>query len=136
MTIRQFFSIPSVRFGVHVLIVVGVLINVYQLYRIDRIQQDLNKEKNILGILTQENNDARNDKDYFGSYLFKEKYAKDYQGFKIRGEDVIDTSLVEPDSNSSNTNYKPAEVKKTKSNWEKWWDVFFFSSINQNANGQ
>jgi hypothetical protein len=133
MTIKEFFSIPSVRFCVHVLIVLGVMINIYQLYRIDRIQQDLNKEKNVLGLLTQENSDSNNDKDYFGSYLFKEKYAKDTQGYKIRGEDVIDTSLVEPTSNSLDTNYKPSEVKKVKSNFQKWWDVFFLSPISQKS---
>lgn len=133
MTIKEFFSIPSVRFSIHILIVLGIMLNIYQIYRIDKIQQDINREKNVLGILTQENNDAKNDKDYYGSYLFKEKYAKDNENYKIRGENVIDTSLVEPDSDTNDTNYKPAEVKKIKSNWEKWWDVFFLAPISQKA---
>jgi hypothetical protein len=133
MTIKEFFSIPSVRFGVHVLLVIGIMINIYQLYRIDKIQRDLENEKSVLGLLTQENSDANNEKDYFGSYLFKEKYAKDFQGYKIRGEEVIDTSLAEPDSNLNNNNYKPAQTTKVKSNWEKWWDVFFLAPINQKS---
>ena len=133
MTIKEFFSIPSVRFGVHVLLVLGVMINIYQLYRIDKIQRDLDKEKNVLGLLTQENNDANNEKDYFGSYLFKEKYAKDIEGYKVRGEEVIDTSLSEPDSSVNNINYKPAQISKAKTNWEKWWDVFFLAPINQKS---
>lgn len=133
MTIKEFFSIPSVRFSIHILIVLGIMLNIYQIYRIDKIQQDLNREKNVLGILTQENNDAKNEKDYYGSYLFKEKYAKDNENYKIRGENVIDTSLVEPDSNTNDTNYRPTEIKKVKTNWEKWWDVFFLAPINQKA---
>jgi hypothetical protein len=131
MTIKDFFSIPSIRFSVHVLIVLGVMLNIYQLYRIDNIQRDLNKEQTVLSLLTQENSDTNNEKDYYGSYLFKEKYAKDYQGYKIRGETVIDTSLVEPDSVANNTNYKPTNIVKSKSNWEKWWDVFFLSPISK-----
>lgn len=125
MTIKDFFSIPSVRFGTHVLLVLGVMINIYQFYRLDKIQKDLQKETSILGLLTQENSDAKNDKDYYGSYLFKETYAKEYDNFKVRGETVIDTSLVEAESDQKNNNYKPDEVKKSKSNWEKWWELFF-----------
>jgi hypothetical protein len=129
MTIKEFFSIPSVRFGTHVFLVLGVMINVYQFYRIDKIQKDLDKESSVLGLLTQENSDAKNEKDYYGSKLFKETYAKEYDNFKIRGETVVDTSLVEPDSSKKNNDYKPAEVVKPKANWEKWWETFFLPGL-------
>jgi hypothetical protein len=129
MTIKEFFSIPSVKFGTHVFLVLGVMVNIYQFYRIDKIQKDLQKEQSILGLLTQENSDAKSQKDYYGSNLFKESYAKEYDNFKVRGETVLDTSFIEPDSKQNNNNYKPAEIKKTKANWEKWWETFFLPSI-------
>ena len=130
MTIKEFFTIPSVRFGVHMILILGVMINVYQLYRLDRIQKDLIKETSILSLLTQENSDNKNEKDYFGSYLFKETYAKENSNFKVRGETVIDTSLSEPDSNPKQaTVYRPVETKKVKPNWQKWWDMFFLPGV-------
>jgi hypothetical protein len=124
MTIKAFFSIPSVMFAVHVFLVVGVMANVYQMYRIYNIQKDIDREQGVLGLLTQENNDGKNNKDYFTSSLFKEKYAKD-NGYKIRGEQVIDTSLIESEQKDANSAYTPEKETQQKPNWQKWYEFFF-----------
>jgi hypothetical protein len=126
MTLKTFFAQPISIFVVHVLLVTGVMLNIFQFYRQYNIQKDFDKQKSVLAFLTQEIKDAESLKDYSSSPLYKEKYAKDI-GYKTKGETVIDTSQIEKSQDVSSTpsDYKPAKTTQEKKNWEKWWDVFF-----------
>jgi hypothetical protein len=126
MTMKDFFAQPTVIFGVHVLLVTGVMLNIFQFYRQYNIQKDFEKQKSVLAFLTQEIKDAESLKDYSSSTLYREKYAKEI-GYKTKGEVVIDTSQIEKSEDISSTpsDYKPIKTVQEKKNWEKWWDIFF-----------
>ena len=123
MDIQEFFSKPVVVFGVHVFLLLGVFVNIYQLYRLDRIEKEVSTKEFSLDTLRQQNEDSRNQKDYFNSDIFKEKFAKE-EGFKKRGEEVIDTTLIESENSESST-YIPQEVETQKTNPILWWEFLF-----------
>jgi ABC-type bacteriocin/lantibiotic exporter with double-glycine peptidase domain len=134
MTLKTFFAQPVVIFGVHVLLVTGVMLNIFQFYRQYTIQKDYEKQKSVLAFLTQEIKDAETQKDYTSSQLYKEKFAKE-SGYKVKGETVIDTSKIEAANSVSSTpsQYKPSVTIQEKKNWEKWWEMFFLpESVGKN----
>jgi len=124
MTLKTFFQIPLVRFGVHFVIVAGFLISIWHFYALWEMEKRIDKERTILDILVQENSDARNERDYFTSELYQEKYAKQ-ENFKVRGEEVIDTSVIEPTSEDEVGNYISPVVSEEKSNPVKWLEYLF-----------
>jgi hypothetical protein len=124
MTLKAFFQIPLVKFIVHVLLVVGVGLNIFHFYRVWDMQQKIEAERRQLSILRQENSDARNQRDYYASDLYKEKFAKE-QNFKMRGEEVIDTSVLDSTGETKSNNYIPKNLNQNKSNVQKWWEYFF-----------
>jgi hypothetical protein len=126
LTLKDIFANEYVIFMVHVLLVTGVFLNISQLYRQYNIVKEFDKEKTVLSILTQDRKDLEDRKNYFGSELYKEKFGKEV-GYKSKGEQVIDTSQIEKSTSNEPTNYIPDESKVYKSNWEKWWDVFFIT---------
>jgi hypothetical protein len=125
----KFFQIPIVKFCIHVFIITGLVINLYNLYNLYTVNISLKKNQAVFESLVQQNTESKNEKDYFNSDIYREKYAKS-SGFKTSGEEVIDTSIVETveldpisyaiDKNSSNQN-----------NLEKWWSCLF--SINSDT---
>ena len=125
MSIQQFFRIPMVKLVVHVLIIAGLVANVWQFYRIWDINKKIDIESKQLQILKQQTNDARNQKDYFSSDLYKEKYSKQDLNLKKKGEEAIDTSLLENVNDSSGNNYVPAPSSTAGSNIEKWMFYLF-----------
>ncbi len=124
MNLKEFFRLPIVMFMVHVFLLLGIFVNVYQLYRLDDIQREVDKKAFNLDTLRQQNEDSRNNKDYYNSDLFKEKFAKE-EDFKKRGEIVIDTSLIEGEVNNPDSNYIPEEKIVEKSNPLMWWELIF-----------
>jgi hypothetical protein len=124
MTLQSFFQIPLVRLGVHLVIVIGFILSIWQFYTAWDMDQRISKEQQILDILIQENSDARNERDYFTSELYQEKYAKQ-ENYKVRGEEVIDTSVIEPSSESEVGNYISPVVNEEKSNPVKWLEYLF-----------
>lgn len=120
MTLYTFFQIPLVKLGVHILIVAGLTINIWQFYRIWDIDQKIAKESKQLEILSQQTNDARNQKDYFSSDLYKEKYSKQDLNVKKKGEEVIDTSLLENVNDKSGSLYIPPASSSNNNNVQKW----------------
>jgi hypothetical protein len=120
MTLRAFFQIPMVKFWVHVFLIVGLAVNAWQLYRTFDMQRKINAESRILAVLQQENNDSRNQRDYYTSDLYKEKYAK-LQNFKKNGEQVVDTSVIESAEANSTSTYIPEDGNQNQTNVEKWW---------------
>jgi hypothetical protein len=121
MTLKSFFQIPLVKFGVHVILLVGFFLNAFYFYRVWEMQKKIDTEKRTLAIVRQENSDSRNQKDYYTSDLYKEKFAKE-ENFKKKGEMVVDTSSVElATGGQGNTNYIPDTNKEEKSNVEKWF---------------
>ena len=120
MTLYTFFQIPLVKLGVHILIVAGLTINIWQFYIIWDIDQKIAKESKQLEILSQQTNDARNQKDYFSSDLYKEKYSKQDLNVKKKGEEVIDTSLLENVNDKSGSLYIPPASSSNNNNVQKW----------------
>lgn len=124
MTLTTFFAIPVVRFGVHAVIIGGFVLSMVQFYALWGMNQRISKQQQMLDILQQENSDARNERDYFTSPLYQEKYAKS-ENYKLRGEEVIDTSIIEPSSESEVGNYISPVVNTEKNNPTKWVDYIF-----------
>lgn len=118
--LKTFFNIPLVKFTVHLVIIVGIGLNCVELYRVWLLSTHLQEQENELIALVQENNDARNQKDYFASNLYKEKYIKE-QNFKKKGEQVVDTSTIETSEGQDVTNnYIPEISRPSDTNPEKW----------------
>jgi hypothetical protein len=125
MNLTEFFSKPIVIFAVHTILMLGLFVNIFQLYRLDKIQKEVSTMEFNLDTLRQEKESSAGKKDYYNSEIFKEKYAKE-ENFKKRGEEVIDTSLVEGE-NTENNSYVPVDLESGKSNPILWWE-FLFSS--------
>jgi hypothetical protein len=124
MTIKEFFSKEYAIFGIHVLLVTGVMLNIFQFYRQYTIRQQFSKEQGYISVLLQEKRDTEQRKGYISSDLYKEKFAKE-SNYKTKGEQVIDTSNIEENTSSEPSEYKPTEQTTNKKNWEKWWEIFF-----------
>ncbi len=128
-SLQRFFQIPSVKFTVHLLLVGGFLANIYNIYNLYRIQAQANAESLVFQKLIQENNESKNEKDYYNSALYQEKYAKEIN-YKKKGEEVLDTSLLETVDNQ-NPNYIPEKKKQEFNNIQRWQMCFFGSTIKQ-----
>jgi hypothetical protein len=124
MTIKDFFTIPSVRFGVHVLLVTGLMLNVYQFYRISSVQKDIDSGQSLLNQLKDENKDASGTEGYFNSPLYQDKYNKQ-ESYTSNGELVLDTSTAESNNTTVKSDFQVVQTKTEKKNWEKW-NAFFF----------
>ena len=124
MTLQAFFQIPIVKFFTHVFLVVSIVLNIWQIYRYYDMQLKIENQTEVLSILKQENNDARNQRDYFTSDLYKERYAKE-QNFRVNGESVISTAVIETQSNPQKVNFIPNKRRENQSNAEKWFDYVF-----------
>jgi cell division protein FtsL len=122
-TLKSFFQVPLVKFTVHLVLVLGLVLNIYNLYSWYRVNSNLNKDLKNLSDLAQLNSESKNEQGYYNTDLYKEKYAKD-SGFKNKSEDVIDTSLVETNDNK-NPDFVPKKEVVTVSNIEKWLYCFF-----------
>jgi hypothetical protein len=123
MTINTFVKLPIVRFGIHFIIVVGVLFNCIQLYRISKLKKEVEENKLLYSVIKNENNEGKNRKDYYNSSLYKEIYAKEKQ-YKVRDEVVLDTQDIEGDNQNIKEEYIPqtTEVKEYP-NYIKWFQV-------------
>lgn len=124
MTLKEFFSTPLFRFLIHFIIIVGFWMNIWNVYRIWDMDYLIQNELRILSLLEQQNSDNRNQRDYFTSDLYEEKYAKQ-ENFKLRDEEVIDTSVLEPSSQDGTSSYIGKDAKSNKSNIEKWYEYIF-----------
>jgi hypothetical protein len=124
MTLKEFFSTPLFRFLIHFVIIVGFWINIWNVYRIWDMDYQIQNELRILSLLEQQNSDNRNQRDYFTSDLYEEKYAKQ-ENFKLRDEEVIDTSVIEPSNQIESSSYIGQDAVGTKSNVEKWYEFIF-----------
>lgn len=101
----------------------GIILNIYNFYSIFRLENAFENEKKSLALITRENTDAKNQRDYFSSDLYKEKYIKE-QNFRKKDEEVIDTSILET-IDTKNPNYVPEVKTDTSNNIDKWWKCFF-----------
>jgi len=120
--LRTFFQIPLVRLGVHVVIVVGFVLNIAQLYRAWEVRVAIAQQRTVLEIW----NDLDTHEAYLRSDLYEEKYRKD-KNYSNLGEEVVDTSSIEdvyrPGENEFQ--YAPSSSVQEKSNLEKWYECFF-----------
>jgi cell division protein FtsL len=119
----KFFQIPLVKLVTHVVLVVGLVVNVYNLYSWYRVGSKVDQNQKILSALTQQNSESKSDLGYYSSSIYKEKYAKS-SGYKNQNEDVVDTSLAET-NDFKVVNYIPTKNQRTTSNPEKWFICFF-----------
>jgi len=120
--LSTFFQIPLVRLAIHVIIIAGFVLNIYQFYRVWEVQVATNQSRTILETWS----DLDTQEAYLQSPLYKEKFSKD-KNYSKRGEEVIDTSAVE-DGTKPQPNefiYASSSAVGQKSNVEKWWECFF-----------
>lgn len=125
-SLSKFFQIPLIKFSVHIVLLAGLFVNIYNIYGNYQLSNKIIKEKTTLQVLTQQNLDSRNEKDYYSSEIYKEKYAKE-NNFKNRGEQVVDTSDLETSFNR-NVSYTPTISKSEVNNLSKWWKCLFGNS--------
>ncbi|GAB4148093.1 MAG: hypothetical protein OHK0017_10530 [Patescibacteria group bacterium] len=122
--VEKFFKIPLVIYGIHAAIIGAIILIGYQYWinykNTTEIQQMLEENKS----LASSNNLMKIQKDYFESNIYAEKSAKEGQ-WRKRGEMAVDTTSIEPTQSNGNTDYIPEEVKKEKTNPEKWMDLIF-----------
>jgi cell division protein FtsL len=119
----KFFQIPLVKLVTHIVLVSGLVINIYNLYSWYRVGSNVEQNQKILSALTQQNSEAKSDLGYYSSSIYKEKYAKS-SGYKNQNEDVVDTSLAETNDYKT-ASYTPVKSEKSLSNPEKWFICFF-----------
>jgi len=116
--LKKLFQIPIIRFSLHLMLILGLFVNLFNLYNLYSAQNSLGIEKKNLADLVQSNLDSKNKKDYFNSDLYKEKYSKE-NNYRSRGEEVIDTSTIETTTNQPAV-YRPDQSKQEQNNIQKW----------------
>ena len=121
MTLKTFVKLPIVRLGVHVILVVGIMLNIVQFFRIARAQQVVAEKELALTVLEDINSESQSQKGYYTSDLYEEIYAKEKQ-YRVRGEQVLDTQNLEGESDAREGEYLPDEssLEPEKSNPRKW----------------
>jgi hypothetical protein len=126
--LKRTFQIPLVRFTVHIVLMVGLFLNIYNIYSWYKVNSGLSAESKAYSDLVQLNSESKNQQGYYNTDIYQEKYAKE-SGFKNKDEDVIDTSLVET-NDSKAPNYVPQQSIPQLSNAEKWLLCFFGGNSN------
>ena len=122
MTLKTFVKLPVVRLVIHVVLVVGILLNILQFFRIARAQQVVAEKQLALTVLEDINSENRSQKGYYTSDLYEEIYAKEKQ-YKVRDEQVLDTQNLEGENDVREGEYLPDLEGgiKTEPNYVKWF---------------
>lgn len=122
MTLKTFVKLPLVRLSIHVILIVGIALNVLQFFRISRAQQVVAEKELALALLEDLNSESQSQKGYYTSSLYEEIYAKQKQ-YKVRDEQVLDTQNLEGENDVLSGEYIPPEDLETaqESNPEKWF---------------
>ena len=118
---------PSIILILHILILVfGILNFNYQFLIYSKEKQSQLVEIEISQVKTSIE-DLQEGSNFQNSEFFKQKQIRN-QGYKKVGEDIIDTSIVEPvlTNFENNRNYIPAPVSQNNSQIDKWMDCLFY----------
>lgn len=128
MKLNTVLELPIIRLGIHIAIVIGFVLIIWQAYANWEMDKNIDREEETLFVLKQANIDGRNTRDYDTSDLNLEKYVK-RENYKKRGEEVIDTSVIEPSSDSEIGNYLNPSASNQKSNTSLWFDYLFSKNL-------
>jgi hypothetical protein len=120
MNLNEFLTNPIVKITIHVVIILGLTINIFHLYSTWQLKTTIEQRKTELSNIEEK----LNQRNYYESDLYKEKYIKE-RSFKKRGEEVIDTSSLEDSGDIIKPSYIPDPRSEEKSNVEKWINCFF-----------
>lgn len=122
MTLKTFVKLPVVRLGVHLILLLGILLNIVQFFRIARAQQVVAEKELALTVLEDVNSENRSQKGYYTSDLYEEIYAKEKQ-YKVRDEQVLDTQNLEGENDAREGEYLPdLEARANEeANYVKWF---------------
>ena len=122
MTLKTFVKLPVVRLGVHLILLLGILLNIVQFFRIARAQQVVAEKELALTVLEDVNSENRSQKGYYTSDLYEEIYAKEKQ-YKVRDEQVLDTQNLEGENDAREGEYLPdlEAGADEEANYVKWF---------------
>ena len=123
--VKNFFQIPLVRFGVHVVLLSGLILIVTQYWKNYQEKQEIQRLLDYNMSLASANSLLKIQKDYFESNIYAEKSAKEAE-WKNRGEIVVNTGRIEPAQPEKANDYIPDEQKITEDNNPKKWFQFLF----------
>ena len=124
MNFQLWFRIPLVRFAIHALILLGLLVNVIYAFNNWKLKQDVNQELEIVSELQNQKNQESIQEDFYQSPEYRETYAKRNLLKKKRGEEVVNTSSIE-EGEQDDLVYIPNEVLVPETNFEKWMEYLF-----------
>lgn len=99
-------------------------LSISQLYRVWEMDKEIKQSDSFLSLVREQNNNSRNQSDYFSSELYKNSLAKN-QNFKVKDEEVLDTSPIEPVTDTKDVNFIPKKNSLRTHNIELWWEYFF-----------
>jgi len=127
--LEKFINSSIVKIGFNLLLLVLILGNIYYVVQIDRcgsINTNLNKETKDL---TRDLDQLNNKESYQNSKLFSDKQTK--LTYKIKGEDIIDMSILEGNSANPRKDYIPDVKNAEKNKLESWTDFLFLNNKTQ-----
>jgi hypothetical protein len=130
--LQKFFTIPYIKFTIHLVIVVGLFLNIFYLYDYWSANKSISNQRTILDTVIQQSNELKSEQSYFSSDIYREKYSKELN-FKNRGEKVVDTSVIESLDSKVPPVYIPEKNKKQPSNMEKWIVCLFGESVEKTS---
>lgn len=99
---------------------------VREAYRNKNIENEVQKLKKEANRIQSENSDLQKKIDYYSTPEFTERVSKDKMNMQKPDEGVI---VVEQSTEQKNSNSEESEKvavqAENKSNYRKWWDIFF-----------
>jgi hypothetical protein len=132
MNFQSWFFSSSGKLILFVIVLVMSGINIfYQLniYSCTKINEGVIKQNEEY---TRQISQFENQEAYQNSTLFKEKQIRT-EGYKYRGETVIDVSSIEAIPNDPNLNYIPKKEDQNTSNLQKWAVFLQDIQLNQSS---
>jgi len=104
-----------------------VLYLIFIVIRVVALNYDSNKdieaEAEKVNQLREENKYLSYQINYYQTYSYKEKEAREKLGYKAPGENVISLPVDAPEDKTADSGIKPAEVRTP--NFDLWVDYFF-----------
>jgi cell division protein FtsB len=128
--LEYYFSIPIVRFGIHLVIWLGIILNISTLLNYNQIAQQKNQKEVEYEELSTKNNILENQNEYWKSSLYIQKFAK-INNYKKPGEVVVNTFGLES-LQTEPTQYYPEDNKLSNSNVINWLNCISNPDYNSN----
>ena len=118
--IKVAFSIPIVKFGLHLVLFAMIVGNIFLSYRSSYIQNRVSKDLRKLEAIQINDKLTSSNNDYYSSNEYRSKLYKE-QGFKEPGEEVVSTSLSENSIPLNKLEFTPDENDSSNTSNLKSW---------------